>query len=383
MSEVAMPASVGRIGSAFQRAVTYLGYAADVVAPLIPGMRVFNPRSKQVVVDGLTIRCHYAPPGDAEFIAACEQLYARSPDATPFQSIDWQNTLLETASATRRLRLFTVYDLGRLVAVFPLEARRGKILRSAGRILSDYLDPLIDPDYGARCWPALLRSLKEFAPGRSIVIDNLRRESIACNDGHLAHLRSAGFDSNVESDGSVARVKLPGSWEEYLAGLDGHDRRELKRQLRKADEKGGAVFDVCNDPTVIPSQIDAMLETIRMNGGGKSLKARWLFPRHFAACARRLAESGRLAICTLFIENKPAARSIQLPTALGFIGWNTTFDPSMRQWSPGIVLLAKILQLSIQRGYHVHDMLRGQQDYKYRLGAIDHPLQRLTIRPAA
>lgn len=55
----------------------------------------------------------------------------------------------------------------------------------------------------------------------------------------------------------------------------------------------------------------------------------------------------------------------------------------MREWSPGIVLLGKIIKHSIEQGYRTQDMLRGQQEYKYRLGAKDHPLQKVTLRPAA
>jgi CelD/BcsL family acetyltransferase involved in cellulose biosynthesis len=55
----------------------------------------------------------------------------------------------------------------------------------------------------------------------------------------------------------------------------------------------------------------------------------------------------------------------------------------MREWSPGIVLFAMVIRHSIEKGYRMHDMLRGQHDYKYRLGAKDHPLRKFTLRPAA
>jgi CelD/BcsL family acetyltransferase involved in cellulose biosynthesis len=55
----------------------------------------------------------------------------------------------------------------------------------------------------------------------------------------------------------------------------------------------------------------------------------------------------------------------------------------MRAWSPGIVLFGMLIRRSIEQGHKVFDLLRGQYDYKYRLGATDHPLHTLTFRPAA
>ena len=66
----------------------------------------------------------------------------------------------------RRLRLITVYDKSRLVGVLPLGARVGRLLRSSGVILSDYLDPLVDP--GRQ--PRGAQSLPAPAPSRAVTL---------------------------------------------------------------------------------------------------------------------------------------------------------------------------------------------------------------------
>jgi CelD/BcsL family acetyltransferase involved in cellulose biosynthesis len=96
-----------------------------------------------------------------------------------------------------------------------------------------------------------------------------------------------------------------------------------------------------------------------------------------------LAAGGGLVVYKLLIEDRHAAGLIALPTRRGEILWNTAFDPSMKTWSPGIVLFAMLIRRAIERGETSFDLLRGQYDYKYRLGAADHPLHRLTFRPAA
>jgi CelD/BcsL family acetyltransferase involved in cellulose biosynthesis len=365
-----------------RRASKRAKFAIEWLAPHLMKLHVTSASAQQVNVDGLIVRCRRTLPSDATILADWEQLYRRTPSATPFHSPAWQRALLKTAQAMRRLRLFTVYDGSRLVAVLPLEARSGRVLRTSGALLTDYLDPLIDPAYAQRSWPALLKSVRILAPRRSVILEHIREEACGCGD-----LRScaddAGFELADTSSSTVARIRLPGSWDEYLAALDGHERKELRRKLKKAEQQGGATLVVCNDPATVLAEMATTFEMFQNCGGGKGRKARWLFPKHFALSAPALAASGRLVLYKLMIENRYAAGMIALPTHDGQILWNTAFDCTMKQWSPGIVLFGMLIRLGIEQGHQVFDLLRGQYDYKYRLGAADHPLRTLTLRPAA
>src|SRR5262249_40557338 len=147
------------------------------------------------------------------------------------------------------LRFFTIYDGPRLVAVLPLEARFNQVLRTSGALLTDYLDPLIDPAYAQRGWPVILKGMRKLAPGRSVILEHVREE--ACGGECLkSSAAAAGFELTDSSNSTVARIRLPKSWDEYLASLDGHQRKELKRKLKKA-EQGGATLVACNDPATV------------------------------------------------------------------------------------------------------------------------------------
>jgi CelD/BcsL family acetyltransferase involved in cellulose biosynthesis len=47
--------------------------------------------------------------------------------------------------------------------------------------------------------------------------------------------------------------------------------------------------------------------------------------------------------------------------------------------SPGIVLLTFSIEDATRRGYRLFDFLRGEEEYKYRMGAAPKPIYRLTI----
>jgi CelD/BcsL family acetyltransferase involved in cellulose biosynthesis len=383
MSEAVTATAAGRVSALLGRAGRYAKHAFEMVAPILPRLIPASERKQQTEVDGFVVRCQRTVPTDPAVAAAWEALYARTSSATPFQSPAWQRSLLQNPQALRRLRFFTIYQNERLIGVLPLEARRGGILRSSGALLSDYLDPLIDPQFAEACWPAALKGIRKLAPGCSLVLENVRDE--ACGGcGMLGNYASAaGFAVGDAIDSAVARIALPKTWDEYLNSLDKHEKKELKRKLNKAETQGGAKLEVCTDPSTIVAEITAMFELINGANAGKARKAKWVFPRHFALSAPAMAASGKLVLYKLIIENKHAAGLIALPTQRGQILWNTTFDPGMKQWSPGIVMFAMLIRRAIEQGDTVFDLLRGQNDYKYRLGAADYPLRTITLRPAA
>ena len=51
--------------------------------------------------------------------------------------------------------------------------------------------------------------------------------------------------------------------------------------------------------------------------------------------------------------------------------------------SPGVVLTAAAIERAIDLGRAEFDFLRGDEEYKYRFGAIDHSIYRLTLQRSA
>lgn len=378
MLGVAIPTQIQRAGAAIGRTLNYANYAWDFVSPMLP--RLSGDRgAAQVVVNGLTVRCEQTLDDDRDFSTAWEDLYQRSPHATPFQSPAWQRAILDSPEASRRLRLFSARAGGKLVTMLPLQSRGVTVLRSAGAMLGDYLDPLVDPEYAQLAWPALLQAVRELQPGRTLVLENLREETISKPDLE-SFANDAGFQVEAEQQ-TVSRIALRPTWEAYLASLGSHQRKELRRKLSKAETQAGAVLQSCADPESINIHLNGTIALFEGSGGGKARKAKWLFPRHFAACAPQLAASGRLVLHKLFLEDRLAAALIGLPTASGQILWNTAYDPAFKLWSPGIVLFAMVIRRSIEQGHKSIDLLRGQNDYKSRLGATEYALHSLTLRP--
>ncbi len=80
------------------------------------------------------------------------------------------------------------------------------------------------------------------------------------------------------------------------------------------------------------------------------------------------------------VNDEPAACILQFPHLKGPELYNCGFDPAKKEWSPGVVLVALAIQQAIKQGYETFDLLRGQEPYKYKLGAFDRPLWMITLK---
>ena len=58
--------------------------------------------------------------------------------------------------------------------------------------------------------------------------------------------------------------------------------------------------------------------------------------------------------------------------------YNSAYEPDVAEASPGIVLVSSLVADAIDRGHTRFDFLKGDEIYKFRMGAHERPLYRLT-----
>ena len=163
-------------------------------------------------------------------------------------------------------------------------------------------------------------------------------------------------------------LTLPLTWDDYLRGLDGKSRHELKRKMRRIN--GAVVCDVKS------ADIDILFGLMSLSGAGKE---EFLTPE-IRSFLRELTElfdqKGWLRLRVLVFDQKPVGIILTFAHKVRVYLYNMGFDPLYRQLSPGIATVALDIRSAISEGYEYYDFLRGDEDYKYRLGGEE----RYTIR---
>jgi CelD/BcsL family acetyltransferase involved in cellulose biosynthesis len=332
-------------------------------------------------LDGLSVAC---VSGWSEGIRAeWDALSARTGLATTFQSSTWLMEGVGPTLPASSLRLFTVKQNEKLLAVLPFELTANGFLDNAGYNVSDYLDPLVDEQLGRETWRALLSLLADVWDRniRGLTLHNVRPE--APTRQILQEVAPKfGFVCEEAVISNAARLKVPETWDGYLETLDGHERKELRRKIRKAETQANARLVMIDHSNFEPAHPTTALDLIE---AANEEKGEWL-KAHVRPLLQRigpqLVKEGRMRLHMLMLNDAPGACIIEFPYKQGPLLYNSGFDPNQRQWSPGAVTFGMLIRDAIARGAKVVDFLRGREEYKYRLGAVDEPLYRLSLRLA-
>lgn len=319
-------------------------------------------------------------PTEPSFTNAWNELIARVPEATVFQTAQWQQAVLGWPQRLDRLVLLAVWRGSRLIGILPLQSARGARVESAGAIVSDYLDPLVDPAFEETAWRSILGFLREQpSMSASLTLRNLRPES-SCR-ATLARIAPAeGFTVREQAHGSSCLLKLPRTWQEYLASLKSGDRKELRRKVAKAESQAGAVLDPKTDAQGNLERARRIFSLIEASGGTRGIKCRWIFRGLLESSGAALAERQWLRVFSLRLLGQPSAGIITFRAPNnGLMGWATAYPDADKTWSPGIVAFAMMIRSAIEEGIEYIDLLRGDCDYKSRLGAVTRPLYQMTL----
>ena len=187
-------------------------------------------------------------------------------------------------------------------------------------------------------------------------------------------LEMAGRTTTLEQHAVAAVLPLPGTFDEYLDSIGKKQRHELRRKRRRYQEHLGEM--VFESHTERGWAFDEFVRLHRMAGGEKGT---------FMSDARRaffasLLDCPGWEIDLLRIpgETRAAACLFTYVDDEGWFLYNSAYDTEIRDASPGAVIVGAGIERAIDQGAPVFDFLKGDEVYKFRMGAGERPLFRVT-----
>jgi len=189
-------------------------------------------------------------------------------------------------------------------------------------------------------------------------------------------LLSSGFRVTRDVEEVAVYLNIPPIWDEFLAQLNSKDRHELRRKMRRLGKE--AAFEIKEGAGEnLGERLDAFLDLHRKS---RRDKAEFMSPRmetYFREIARRFQERGWLSLPFLRVEGRDIAAYFSFRYGGIEYVYNSGYDPEYSRLSPGIVLAAHCIGQAIERKLKVFHFLRGQEDYKYRLGGKEEKIYRI------
>ena len=303
-----------------------------------------------------------------------------------FMRLDWQRIWWKHLGQGTLL-VMTVRDdnhvLRGIAPWFITEEDRQRVMRVVGCVdVSDYIDLIAAPGYEEPVFAALLKSiLSDEIPAWDVIrICNIPEGSPTL--ALLPQLATkCGLVSEVTHEDVCPIITLTGSYEDYLGLLDKKQRHELRRKRRRAEDYPVKWY-IAGHEHDIDKEIEDFINLMALSSPQKADFLKQQGHRDFfREIGRVLSGSGLLEINFLKVGDQPAAALWNFVYRDRMMLYNSGLNPlDYSGVSAGIVLLTFSIEDAARRGYRFFDFLRGDEEYKYRMGAIPTTIYRLTIR---
>ncbi|MBP7689615.1 MAG: GNAT family N-acetyltransferase [Thermoflexales bacterium] len=309
---------------------------------------------------------------------------------TPFLTHEWQCTWW-ACLCEGELFVITVRDSGALVGIAPLfilsqpdsAGNVRRLLRLIGSVdASDYLDLIAVRGREREIFDAMLDALAQSNEWDSLDLYNVPAASttrLILPD--LAVERSWSFTEETQVVCPI--ITLPATFEDYIQSLDKKERHEMRRKLRRGEGTEGLTwYAITGDDQShnLDIEAEAFIDLMMKSRSDKSDFMTDRMRRFFHQMIQATHDGGFLHLSFLEVQGVKAATYLSFDYGQKRLVFNSGLETTgFQSLSAGIVLVARMIEDAVGRGYTEFDFLRGDEQYKYRLGAKDTWIYHLAV----
>ncbi len=304
-----------------------------------------------------------------------QRIYDAMPASSAFDSLEWNRIWWEHFGGDSKLMLRSVLRANGTTAIIaPLRLDsnndEGVCTFLGGTDLVDYLGFKHDAELRSEDVQDLLQSLYDDPEITALVLESLPEDS------HTIHAvkevaEDIGWEVHIWDEGVAPRIALPSSQEEYFSSLTKKHRHELRRKLRRLYNAG----DIEQIEYKSPNEVaDRMGDFIDLHRGSSIDKQEFMTverERFFHEVAVTLAEKDVTRLYFLTLNGEDVATSIAFKIGETKYLYNSGYVPERSWLAVGLLNHAINILASIDEGVKVYDFMRGDERYKYHLGAVD------------
>jgi CelD/BcsL family acetyltransferase involved in cellulose biosynthesis len=312
-----------------------------------------------------------------------------------YMSFDWTRTWWQFYGSGKELRVFVCYANGILASILPMYIDRiglPPLRLSVARLVGSNIppktfDPPVRRDCAERIFEFALAQLAE-RDGCDAISLGPMSETCRFLDGFERVCRKpAGPCGDVvrERAGVHTLFHLPGSLDEFFAGMDKDERKKRKYEMRLLAREEGVVRDVVRAPDQVEAEFEAFasLHALQWRDKGKlGHFGSWPRGRQYnLALVRAMASLGRVRFVRILLGGEVI--SSQLAFVFGDCWfWELPARLTDRKWnrfSLGTTGFFCLVEEAMKEGKTRIEGGIAHYDYKQKLGGTEYALEVLRI----
>lgn len=309
--------------------------------------------------------------------AEWRNLLLSTPRACVFVTPAWARTWWDNCKTTEELLLLAFRDGTTVKGVAPLMHSAGVLRFIGASDLCDMHEFPVAPGAESSFFKTLFDTLLSL-DWHTVELEGVEQDSPILQ--FLPALaREHGLLAETAPEEVSPRIPVAPTWDDYLARLGKKDRHELRRKFRRLEAAGELRFYNAEGDQ-LDDDVASFLELMRSSRQEKAAFMTAEKARFFHSLAQSMRSEGILKLFFLELDGLRVAASFCFDFQDTYYLYNSGYDTNYAGLSVGLLLKASCLREAIGAGKDRFDLLRGAENYKYHLGAVDHWLYRVTIR---
>ena len=177
----------------------------------------------------------------------------------------------------------------------------------------------------------------------------------------------AGVEVHPVQHAVTVVFDLPSSHGEYLEGLEGKERHELRRKRRRFEAVRGPARLLAAGRAGLPAFSAMHRAAPGAKGGFLTLEMEAFFDDLLDIPGTRLD-------LLAGADGAPVAAALGFQDEEAYYLYNSAYDPAAAGSSPGVVLVDLLVERAAEDALGRFDFLKGDEAYKLRLGGRPRPL---------
>ncbi|MFA5097264.1 MAG: GNAT family N-acetyltransferase [Candidatus Margulisiibacteriota bacterium] len=234
--------------------------------------------------------------------------------------------------------------------------------------VSDYMDFMIVSDHAAN-FNRLMAQIKS----SSSLWDWAEFIYLKNDSSNLKYWRNIGADVNDmvfdKKDVSViVNIGAHDSYDKYLRSLNKKVRHDVTRQMNNIEKTAKIKFDVYKNSNEILSLLPNFFSLHKKKWKDQKMASQFYdraLTERYTSLAKDLDDTGLLELSVLRLDNNIVAMHYGFTYEDRYYWYTPTYNPEYAKYSPGKLLLAKLIENAISRRFKIFDLLRGNEQYKY------------------
>ena len=282
-----------------------------------------------------------------------EKIFEITEIPLPFISYGWFFCLGKYL-LKREIEVMVFYKGEEVVGILPAELKSDNLYLIGDERVTDLNGLLSKPDYTEE----IIDTLANFIIDQDL---NIELSPLTKESKVLQFLPDKLDSKRLDKLETMPVLNMLSSWSKYLSSLSSKKRHELRRKIKKAE---GAELRELR-----AKDIFKLFELMESSSSDKRIFLEEEMKNFFSSLALYFEKIGALRLKGAFYNNEIMGILFCFQMNDSVYAFNTGYNPDFGELSPGVVSFALDIKAGIDEGFTYYNFLRGEERFKFDLGA--------------